>query len=129
MIIGNEGGNVFIDATLLQELVEFILDTNIKLGPRTEKVSPLTKAEVKSTEKSTAGQINKPRRFRSVVEEMLKSSTFPANLREGRWLRPLSVRLESPRKLNTHTYLKCTAATDSQRNRLFECVQALPDPF
>ena len=39
VIVGNEGGDVFIDATLLQELVQSILNTTIKLGSRAEKVS------------------------------------------------------------------------------------------
>ena len=61
----NEGGDVFIDATLLQELIKFILDTNIKLGSRTEKVSSLAEPDVKRRGKSIAGPMYKPWRFQS----------------------------------------------------------------
>ena len=55
VIVGNEGGDVFIDAALLQDPIKFILDSNIKLGSQTDKVSSLAKTDVKGREKSTAG--------------------------------------------------------------------------
>ena len=88
VIVGNEGGDVFIDATLLQEPIKFILDSNIKLGSRTEKVSSLAKADVKRREKSTAGPMYKPWRFQSAsavsswLEKVAHSSRDSNNLKD-----------------------------------------------
>ena len=65
VMVGNEGSDIFIDATPLQEPIKFILDSNIKLGSRTEKVSSLAKADAKRREKSTTGPMYKPWHFQS----------------------------------------------------------------
>lgn len=92
VIVGNEGGDVFIDATLLQEPIKFILDSNIKLGSRTGKVSSLAKADVKRREKSTAGPMYKPWRFQSALavsswlekqDEVAHSSRDSNNLKDA----------------------------------------------